>query len=94
MRVVGLETPEAGKALLTMLLMHATSPSFTYFHSWDSGDVLIWDNTQTLHHSFPYNNDGTAKRELYRTQARLHLTEGLTEGEAGEAAGEPTREEL
>jgi len=71
MSVEGLGTAEAGKALLTMLLLHATSPSFTYFHSWDVGDVLVWDNTQTLHHSFPYNNDGTAKRELYRTQARL-----------------------
>jgi len=71
MEVVGLETAEAGKALLTMLLMHATSPAFTYFHAWDVGDVLVWDNTQTLHHSFPYDNDGSAKRELYRTQARM-----------------------
>ena len=71
MEVVGLDSEEAGRALLTMLLVHATSPAFTYFHAWDAGDVLIWDNTQTLHHSFPYDNDGTAKRELYRTQARL-----------------------
>ena len=35
MRVDGLSTPEAGSALLTMLLMHATSPAFTYFHAWD-----------------------------------------------------------
>jgi taurine dioxygenase len=73
MKVGGLETPEAGRALLDMLLMHATSPAFTYFHAWDVGDVIIWDNTQTLHHSMPYNNDGTAKRELYRTQSRLIL---------------------
>ena len=46
---------------------------FTYFHSWDKGDVLVWDNTQTLHHSFPYDNDGSTKRELYRTQARIRL---------------------
>ncbi len=72
MDVVGLSSPEAGKALLTMLLLHATSPAFTYFHAWDPGDVLIWDNTQTLHHAFPYNsNDGSVKRELYRTQARM-----------------------
>ena len=48
MEVVGLETAEAGKALLTMLLMHATSPAFTYFHAWDVGDVLVWDNTQAI----------------------------------------------
>ena len=73
MKVLGLESPEAGKALLEMLLLHATSPSYTYFHAWDAGDVIIWDNTQTLHHSMPYKNDGTAQRELYRTQARLRL---------------------
>lgn len=73
MAVNGLETPEAGRALLDMLLIHATSPSFTYFHAWDVGDVIVWDNTQTLHHAMPYNNDGTAKRELYRTQSRLYV---------------------
>ena len=72
MEVVGMESAAAGKALLTMLLAHATSPSFTYFHSWDVGDVLVWDNTQTLHHSYPYDNDGVNRRELYRTQARMY----------------------
>ena len=71
MKVHGLETPEAGKALLNMLLMHATSPAFQYFHVWDAGDVVVWDNTQTLHHSMPFNNDGHARREFYRTQARM-----------------------
>lgn len=71
MKVFGLETPETGKALLNMLLQHATSPAFTYFHKWEAGDTLIWDNTQTLHHSMPYYNDGTNRREYYRTQARF-----------------------
>mmetsp|Transcript_8193 Transcript_8193/g.18405 ORF Transcript_8193/g.18405 Transcript_8193/m.18405 type:complete len:248 (-) Transcript_8193:48-791(-) len=79
MAVSGLETPEAGRALLDMLLMHATSPSYTYFHAWDVGDVIIWDNTQTLHHSMPYNNDGTARRELYRTQSRVVIPESKNE---------------
>ena len=39
--------------------------------------MLVWDNTQTLHHSFPYDNDGSAKRELYRTQASRRLTQSL-----------------
>jgi taurine dioxygenase len=59
-----------------MLLVHATSPAFTYFHSWDVGDVIVWDNTQTLHHAMPYKNDGKARRELYRTQCRIHIPEG------------------
>jgi len=77
MTVDGLKTPEAGKALLKMLLAHCVSPAFTYFHSWDVGDVVIWDNTQTLHHAMPYDNDGTAHRELYRTQSRLRLPKAL-----------------
>lgn len=77
MAVDGLETPEQGRALLDMLLIHATSPAFTYFHAWDVGDVIVWDNTQTLHHAMPYKNDGTAERELYRTQARLKVASGL-----------------
>jgi taurine dioxygenase len=71
MKVFGLATPEEGKKLLTMLLSHATSPAFQYFHAWDQGDVLVWDNTQTLHHSMPYENDGINRREYYRTQARM-----------------------
>lgn len=96
MDVHGLETPEAGKALLTMLLMHATSPAFTYFHSWDAGDVLVWDNTQTLHHSFPYDNDGSNKRELYRTQARLRPEQCVAGSLATtpESGGAALRDEL
>ena len=72
MVVEGLETDAAGKDLLNMVLRHATSPAFTYFHAWDEGDVLVWDNTQTLHHSMPYDATTPAVvRELYRTQARF-----------------------
>lgn len=81
MAVGGLETPEAGRALLDMILMHATSPSYTYFHAWDVGDVIVWDNTQTLHHAMPYKNDGTARRELYRTQSRLFVPEDQSQKE-------------
>ena len=79
MTVTGLESPEAGRALLDMLIIHATSPTFTCFHSWDVGDVIVWDNTQTLHHSMPYNNDGNARRELYRTQCRIHIPDEADE---------------
>ena len=74
MTVEGLESPQAGRDLRTMLLRHATSPSFTYFHAWDAGDLLVWDNTQTLHHAMPYTNDGANRRELYRTQTRFKPT--------------------
>lgn len=48
--------------------------NFFYYHKWQVGDILVWDNTQTLHKSMPYNNaDGTERRELYRTQARFSV---------------------
>ena len=75
MTVNGLESKDAGKMLLKMLFDHCQSPSFTYYHAWDVGDVIVWDNSQTLHHSMPYNNDGSVKRELYRTQARMDIPE-------------------
>jgi taurine dioxygenase len=78
MKIFGLATPEEGKKLLNMLLSHATSPAFQYFHAWDAGDVLVWDNTQTLHHSMPYENDGTNHREYFRTQARMARTPTTT----------------
>jgi taurine dioxygenase len=81
MKVGGLESAEAGRALLDMLIVHATSPSYTYFHAWDVGDVIVWDNTQTLHHAMPYNNDGTTKRELYRTQARVFVSDNDGDGD-------------
>ena len=49
----------------------STSPAFQYFHAWEAGDVLVWDNSQTLHQSMPYDNDGHARREYYRSQARI-----------------------
>ena len=89
MKVTGLESPEAGKGLLEMVLTHATSPAFTYFHAWTPGDVIVWDNTQTLHHAMPYKNDGTAEREMYRTQAVLRIDGGKGQGrEREEVEGE------
>ena len=83
MKVTGLEdeSPDAGRGLLELLLAHATGPSFTYFHAWSAGDVIVWDNTQTLHHAMPYRNDGRAERELYRTQARVMVGEGSGAGD-------------
>ena len=45
--------------------------AFQYFHAWEAGDVVVWDNSQTLHQSMPYDNDGHARREYYRSQARI-----------------------
>ena len=78
-----------GLELLRLLFAHATSPSFTYYHHWTPGDVVLWDNVQTLHHAFPYDNDGVARRELFRTQVRLAPTAEHTALANDGASGKP-----
>jgi len=71
----GNPTRAAGSVLLKLLFDHSTSPSFTYYHNWEPGDIVIWDNTQTLHQAMPYDNNGINRREMYRTQCRFVETE-------------------
>jgi len=37
--------------LLAFLFQHQLQPQFRYAHRWAEGDVLIWDNLQTLHNA-------------------------------------------
>ncbi len=39
------------------LLRHATQPQFVYRHEWRPNDLLIWDNTGTMHRGRPYAAD-------------------------------------
>jgi alpha-ketoglutarate-dependent taurine dioxygenase len=45
---------EEGRALICRLTEWATQPHYVYSHDWVVGDVLIWDNTTTLHRAQPY----------------------------------------
>jgi taurine dioxygenase len=40
-----------GGELLEFLFQHQVQPQFRYAHRWAEGDVLIWDNLQTLHNA-------------------------------------------
>jgi alpha-ketoglutarate-dependent taurine dioxygenase len=40
--------------LLTKLRAWATQPRFVYGHTWALGDLLLWDNTGTMHRVDPY----------------------------------------
>jgi alpha-ketoglutarate-dependent taurine dioxygenase len=40
---------EAAWALIEELAAHATQPRFVYYHSWQVGDLLIWDERATMH---------------------------------------------
>ena len=46
----GMDKRESGK-LLDFLFQHQVQPQFQYAHRWAEGDVLIWDNLQTLHNA-------------------------------------------
>jgi alpha-ketoglutarate-dependent taurine dioxygenase len=52
--------------LLVQLRDWATKPQFVYRHKWSVGDLVIWDNTGTMHRATPY--DPNAGRLLHRTK--------------------------
>ncbi len=52
--------------LLVQLRDWATQPQFVYRHRWSAGDLVIWDNTGTMHRATPY--DPKSGRLLHRTK--------------------------
>ncbi len=56
---------EEGRALLCRLLEWATQRQFVYQHQWTPGDLLMWDNTGTMHRVLPYPLD--SGRLMHRT---------------------------
>jgi alpha-ketoglutarate-dependent taurine dioxygenase len=56
---------EEGRMLLCKLLDWATQPRFVYTHEWKLGDLLMWDNTGTMHRVLPYAAD--SGRLMHRT---------------------------
>jgi alpha-ketoglutarate-dependent taurine dioxygenase len=62
-RIVGMEERESD-ALLAWLTEWATQPKYVYRHQWRLGDLLIWDNTGTMHRAMPF--DLESGRRLHR----------------------------
>jgi len=58
--------PLDGEELLIRLRDFATSEAFTYTHEWTVGDLVMWDNTGTLHRATHYELD--SGRMLHRTK--------------------------
>lgn len=56
--------PAESHELLNRLMAHATKPEYVYRHEWQLGDLLMWDNTGTMHRVTPY--DENCGRELHR----------------------------
>lgn len=65
LQVVGMEMSES-EALLVRLREWATQPQFVYRHDWNLGDMVVWDNTGTMHRALPY--DHTSGRLMHRTK--------------------------
>lgn len=63
-RILGWSLPE-GRLLLLDLMEHATQAKFIYSHQWRNGDLVIWDNLQTMHRARPFD-DTRQKRDLRR----------------------------
>ncbi|MBV9861023.1 MAG: TauD/TfdA family dioxygenase [Alphaproteobacteria bacterium] len=51
--IVGWPVPEA-RAFLRDLIEHATQRQFVYAHRWRVGDLVMWDNRQTMHRARPF----------------------------------------
>ena len=54
------------EALLVRLRDWATQPQFVYRHHWSLGDMVIWDNTGTMHRALAY--DHKSGRLMHRTK--------------------------
>lgn len=63
--VVGMD-PLDSLELLTWLRAFATQDRFVHRHVWSVGDVVLWDNTGTLHKVTPYPAD--SGRRMIRTK--------------------------
>jgi alpha-ketoglutarate-dependent 2,4-dichlorophenoxyacetate dioxygenase len=61
--IQGMTLPE-GRILIMDLLEHATQREFVYRHQWQVGDLVMWDNTSTVHRGRYFDFD--ERRELRR----------------------------
>lgn len=61
--IVGMDQAESD-VLLARLLAWTTQPHYVYHHEWRMNDVLMWNNTGTLHRVLPY--DKQSGRRLHR----------------------------
>ena len=76
--VLGMTVAE-GRMLLMDLIEHATQRAFVYRHRWQVGDLVMWDNTATLHRGRYF--DLAERRELRRA-----TTEEVVAPQAARAA--------
>jgi alpha-ketoglutarate-dependent taurine dioxygenase len=62
-KVVGMDKAESD-ALIARLMDWVEQPQYVYRHHWRMGDIVMWDNTGTMHRVLPF--DVNSGRELHR----------------------------
>jgi taurine dioxygenase len=65
-KLVGLDDPDEQFELLTCLREHTNRPHLYWYHQWQPGDVVVWDNRCTNHVRKAF--DPSARRLLWRLQ--------------------------
>lgn len=60
------KNPKESAELLVKLRQWATKPEYVYRHEWKVGDMVMWDNTGTMHRATPY--DPASGRMMHRTK--------------------------
>ena len=65
--VVGEEVADS-EELLDRLWAHCDQEKFIYRHSWQPGDLVMWDNRCTMHRRDPF--DPATRRIMHRTQIK------------------------
>lgn len=63
-QIIGMSKEESD-ALLDRLMKWATRPEYVYTHEWQMGDIVIWNNTGTMHRVRSY--DINSGRLMHRT---------------------------
>ena len=58
-------TPEETKQLFADILIEGIKEEFVYYHQWNDGDMLVWDNRQAMHRAM-HDYDPEEKRQMYR----------------------------
>src|SRR5262249_31091602 len=63
--ILGMPTDDA-RRLLRELLDRATRPELVYTHTWEVGDLVMWDNRCVLHRGRPWD-ENRYRRVMHRT---------------------------
>lgn len=70
-------TLDKGNALMDDLIDFCTQQQFVYSHTWNVGDVLMWDQRAVLHRGMPWPYD--QPRTLASVCCSLTENDGLAE---------------